>query len=1237
MVGATARWITAIAWVACAGPLAAAQCVDTFGNALGTTGSTLEMRDAAALSNTGNRVLATDDLQIKSGSGHCDGGACSASGTPAASLALPAHGVKTDLDDQSVALAPGDHYFDDVDLRNGNTLTLSGAGQVRIHVADRLRIRDNARVNVNGDPLDLVFLVGDDAEIEDDAQVRAVVYARDRIRLRNRARVDGALVGDQVEIRDQAAVSYASAAALAIDGLCTAGGGPVVLEGALNFKIEVGALNVIDTYAKPEFTRVNFTQEFDEPPLVFTLPTTDGGNSAAHRVRNIDRDGFDIMTLEPDGEDGPHIAMALNYLAVEAGVHDLPGGRKLIAGTLETRKVQAWGGGVSGIGWEKVGFAGQFSQAPAVLGQIQTMHNEQETRIPAKPSKPWLTTAISDVTAGGMRVALERSESLNGSVTQDETVAYFAIEPVSRIRFDDSNGKQVEMEVIRTGELLQGWGTCKQNRVEFSQRWPKTPVVLATKNTRDGDAGIGEGDGGWLRRCSSTTTYTELQVDEVRTKIGDRNRNHATRERAGLVMFSGNFVMQARELDHFRLYHDGQGIAGLAETLKLVACRNADCSELYTDSVTVTFEPADGSTYWSGSGVLGNQVTFTGGSRVVTLNRMAGGKLTLGLTSTPTPQQPLRCFDGAVETCAMTFIATDFVVSTTDQVAAQPALGELSLPTCWSGFQSRKVMLKVAAEYVKPAWKGPAVSVNGVALPVDGQPAAVTFVFDDACRAALQIDYPDVGLIGLDLAFAGSGELEGLSITGYAAQVFYPAALRLQATGASGLALDASAPGAAPIHPAAAPFTLGIAAVNAAGKAVSAYRPEDDDRLAAYAQRLAPAQGFQGVLTLSSTADLITSAAAPGGIDDYLPANIAAAGFVDGAYSHAQARYSEVGAVVLYLADRDYMGHEIVAVPVTVGRFVPASFQALGSIVNRAATAGCAGDGFSYLGETLRIGVQLLALNAAGEVVRNYQGSYAGLDGSGLAGYPGVAGNSLAAVVDGLDLSGRVDLQRIDLAVPWAAGLATLELDLAVRRAAQPDGPFEGLRFGLTLRDPDGVALAGLDTDVSGNGVADHALLGVSNLRAGRLSVGNAHGSELRSLQVPVVMQHFAGPGQGFVTHAADGCTPLAGVQLSDVDSGDGLTVAETCIVDSAAASGASACPPGTAGSDYSATPVAGLYPVVLLAPGSGNAGAVRLTVDAPDWAEFDWSGLGDGDPSGLATFGIYNRDIGVIYQRELR
>jgi len=100
-------------------------------------------------------------------------------------------------------------------------------------------------------------------------------------------------------------------------------------------------------------------------------------------------------------------------------------------------------------------------------------------------------------------------------------------------------------------------------------------------------------------------------------------------------------------LHHIRIEHDGAGDTCGPETVTLKACANADCTVLYTDSVTTTLSP----TGWTG----GNTLSFSGGVTTVQLTRTAG-TVTLGSAATsPSPTQAGRCFIGSSESCSMTF------------------------------------------------------------------------------------------------------------------------------------------------------------------------------------------------------------------------------------------------------------------------------------------------------------------------------------------------------------------------------------------------------------------------------------------------------------------------------------------------------------------------------------------------------------------------------------------------------
>jgi MSHA biogenesis protein MshQ len=57
---------------------------------------------------------------------------------------------------------------------------------------------------------------------------------------------------------------------------------------------------------------------------------------------------------------------------------------------------------------------------------------------------------------------------------------------------------------------------------------------------------------------------------------------------------------------------------------------------------------------------------------------------------------------------------------------------------------------------------------------------------------------------------------------------------------------------------------------------------------------------------------------------------------------------------------------------------------------------------------------------------------------------------------------------------------------------------------------------------------------------------------------------------------------------------------------------------------------------LLLSSPGATNTGSVDVTLDAPSWLEYDWTGSGPQDPFGTAIFGQFRGHDKVIYWREV-
>ena len=302
------------------------------------------------------------------------------------------------------------------------------------------------------------------------------------------------------------------------------------------WKMESGYFTLASTYDVPIFTTVGFTQVYEVTPVVFVIGTSDGGNSADLRIRNLTKTSFQIAAAEPSGQDGPHIEMTVHFLAIEPGQHTLPDGTRIEVGTFGTQEVQL-GSGVAGTpGWHDVTFNTPFAFAPVVLAQIQTMNN-LSTNPPTEVVEPWLTMAVQNVTTTGVQIAMDRSEAAPGTITIDESIAYLAIDNFDGAQqisgtFNDRIGSPVDYETLVTGNTVVGW-TDACTSIFFNQVYAIPPLVMASKRERL------EADGGWLRRCDIDTTDVGLLIDE--DTFLDAERSH-TAEPVSLLIFSDQFT-----------------------------------------------------------------------------------------------------------------------------------------------------------------------------------------------------------------------------------------------------------------------------------------------------------------------------------------------------------------------------------------------------------------------------------------------------------------------------------------------------------------------------------------------------------------------------------------------------------------------------------------------------------------------------------------------------------------------
>jgi MSHA biogenesis protein MshQ len=146
------------------------------------------------------------------------------------------------------------------------------------------------------------------------------------------------------------------------------------------------------------------------------------------------------------------------------------------------------------------------------------------------------------------------------------------------------------------------------------------------------------------------------------------------------------------------------------------------------------------------------------------------------------------------------------------------------------------------------------------------------------------------------------------------------------------------------------------------------------------------------------------------------------------------------------------------------------------------------------------------------------------------------------------------------------------------------------------------------------------------------LSIGDALGSELLDLPMPLVTQYYLNSSQGFATNTNDSCTAAPTIGFSNYQ----LNLTSVCVRDSGKPGVSGQGCTTAASSRYAATPVNGAFNLILAAPGAGNSGAVSVTPTAPAWLQYLWQTSSGSNPSpiGIATFGVFPGTPARIYQR---
>ncbi len=546
-------------------------------------------------------------------------------------------------------------------------------------------------------------------------------------------------------------------------------------------------------------------------------------------------------------------------------------------------------------------------------------------------------------------------------------------------------------------------------------------------------------------------------------------------------------------------------------------------------------------------------------------------------------------------------------------------------------------------------------------LPAGSNPATVaassytpvSLNFNASSLAPFKLNYPDVGNITLYFRYTPSSLLsESISFVVKPAGFVLSNVKRTRDNFANPAAANAAGTGFVKGGEA---FTATVTALTAsgaakanAGTAVNCTTTPVDctpnfgrevtaERVKLSTALVAPSGGYNPGITCSNITNPATCDTAVSPIAPLFGA------FASGAATGVNFAWDEVGIIALTprLGDGDYLGalDVVGTVSANIGRFTLAKFGLQNPLLDNRSDLCNAGvlssDGvtpcpaFTYMGEQIDASFILVPMSLNNVASQNYLSAngFAKLDPTTFANLNMAAIDSVTAVTPAY-LSGRLSVAGMPLVTcatnpcfqqsgAGSPSQAEVNAPFMLTRGVAADGDYTAVKVGIAPTDSDGAAVdavglmgtgscnnttvvACYDLAVTASLINDRAQLGTTAFRYGRTRIGNAYGSELLPLSLPVAVEYW--DGTSYVTSADDSISALA-IALGNYQLN--LSAGDTAVTNPTI--------------DF------GLGQIGLSAPGLGNNGSVDVTANA--------LGYLPQLNTARATFGVYGGNNVFIYR----
>ncbi|MEL6640109.1 MAG: PQQ-dependent sugar dehydrogenase [Pseudomonadota bacterium] len=158
-----------------------------------------------------------------------------------------------------------------------------------------------------------------------------------------------------------------------------------------------GDINVEQANAG-QWHSVTFDTVMDDPIVVASVVTFNGGQPVHVRVQNVTETGFEFQMEEWEYLDGYHIAETISWIAVERGLHILEDGSAIEAGTTTASHTS-----------RDVAFEHGFDEGAAVIGQVASENDDAA-----------VVERITNVSSDGFDIFLQEQERADGVHAEEE-------------------------------------------------------------------------------------------------------------------------------------------------------------------------------------------------------------------------------------------------------------------------------------------------------------------------------------------------------------------------------------------------------------------------------------------------------------------------------------------------------------------------------------------------------------------------------------------------------------------------------------------------------------------------------------------------------------------------------------------------------------------------------------------------------------------------------------------------